>query len=95
MRVIEISEKKREKMSGLVEDALYAIGKVMSCLEDLDGEMGERGGRSRNMSGRDRYGNRHDRSRYEDYGDRDDWDDDWDDDEPMGERRRRSRRMRR
>lgn len=95
-RIIEITEKKREKMSNHVEDALYAMGKVMACLEELDGDMGEKTDRGRhNMVGRDRYGNRNDRSRYEDYGDKDDWDEDWDDDEPMGERRRRSRRMRR
>ena len=97
-RIIEITEKKREKMSGHVEDALYAMGKVMSCLEELDGDMGERrsrSGRSHDMGSRDRYGNRHDRSRYDDYGDKDDWDDDDMDDDTMGERRYRSRRMRR
>lgn len=95
MRVIEISEKKREKMSEHVEDALYAMGKVMSCLEELDDDMGERGGRGgrgRSMGSRDRYGNRNYRGRSEDYGNKDDWDEDYDD-EPMGERRM-SRRMR-
>lgn len=93
MRVIEISEKKREKMSEHVEDALYAMGKVMACLEELDGgEMGERNtshSRSQGMGNRDRFGNRI--GQREDYGNRNDWDEE-DDDESMGERRRRSRR---
>lgn len=65
MRIIEISEKKREKMTSLVEEALYAMGELMGCLEKMDGEMGQRSGRSgmgnrggSGMGSRDRYGNR-------------------------------------
>lgn len=96
--IIEISERKKEKMSGYAEQALRAMGKLMSCIEELDGEMGERsgggrGGRGGNYGGGsmgNRYGERYMGNRY---GERD-WedDDDWEDEEEMGERRRRSRR---
>lgn len=85
MYMIEISEHKMEKMSGYVEDALHAMGKVMSCLSEFDG-YGERGGRYGSRGG---YG-----SRYDSYGSRGSMgykDDEWDDDEPMGERRGRRR----
>lgn len=65
MRVIEISEKKREKMTSLVEDAFEALEALMYCFEEMDGEMGQRSGRSgmghrsgSGMGNRDRYGNR-------------------------------------
>lgn len=93
-RIIEISEKKRDKMTDHVEDALIAMGKVMQCLEELGGgEMGERNSYNnrQSMGNRDRYGNRTDRGNGESYGNREDWDEDMDD-EPMGERRRRNHR---
>lgn len=44
MGTIIISSKKKDKMSDLVEDMLYAGGKLMHCLEELsdESEMGER-----------------------------------------------------
>lgn len=102
--IIEISERKKEKMSGYAEQALRAMGKLMSCIEELDGEMGERSGSSRGgrggNSGGGNYGGGSMGNRYGErgmgnrYGERD-WedDDDWDDEEEeMAERRRRSRR---
>ena len=44
MRITEITDKKIEKMSSLVEDMLEAGGKLMLCLEKLSNEdmFGER-----------------------------------------------------
>lgn len=96
MTVIEISEKKYDKLSEHIEESLRHLGKAMSCIAEI-GEpygLGYRdeeqmmypdGRHSRSMMG-SRYGMRGDRMGY-----RDD-DDDWDEDEMMGERRRRSRR---
>lgn len=43
MKVIEISEKKLEKMSDLVEDMLLAGGELMHCLSKMEDEFyGER-----------------------------------------------------
>ena len=36
MRIIEITEKKREKMSRLAEEMLRAGGKLMQCIDDLE-----------------------------------------------------------
>ena len=95
MYMIEISEKKYEKLSGHIEESLRHLGKAMSCISEI-GEpygLGYRdedymehpdGRRSRMMDSH--YGGRGGRMGY-----RDD-DDDWDEDEMMGERRRRSRR---
>ena len=84
--IVEISEEKREKLSEHMEKILKHAGKAMQCLEELEEEMGHRGGGS---MGR-RYGDIGERDNNRGgYGNRDD--DDWDDDEPMGERRRRSR----
>lgn len=77
MKVVEITEKKLEKMSGLVEDMLLAGGELMHCLSKMEDEYyGDRrydddmrySERSRmNMRG-DMYGNRDD---YDDmYGER-------------------------
>lgn len=94
MTVIEISEKKYDKLSEHIEESLRHLGKAMSCIAEI-GEpygLGYRdeeqmmypdGRHSRSMMG-SRYGMRGG------YGRRDD--DDWDEDEMMGERRRRSRR---
>ena len=78
--LIEISEHKKEKLSEYIEDALHAMGKAMSCVEQLGHE--EFGERSRyGMHGGD-YGMRGTMG----YRHEDDWDDD-----DMGERRRRRR----
>jgi len=43
MKVIKISEDKKEKMSDYAEKMLKYGGKLMQCIEDLDeGSMGER-----------------------------------------------------
>ena len=83
MRVIEITEDKREKLSHNVEKALKYMGKVMQCVESLeDDDMGYRENDDYGYRGRmgERYpmGRRHER-------------DDWDEDDDMGERRRDSR----
>ena len=89
--IIEISEEKREKLSEHMEKILKHAGKAMQCIEELEEEMGHRGGGS---MGR-RYGDMGERDSSRGYGNRGGYgerdDDDWDDDEPMGERRRRSR----
>jgi hypothetical protein len=86
MRIIKITEHKKEKLSDYAEKALKNMGKLMQCIEDLDEEdddmgermedwedddMGERGGYGGNYGGGSRGG----------YGGG-----------SMGERRRRSRR---
>lgn len=79
MRIIEITESKKEKMSGLVEDMLMIGGKLMNCIEQLgeDSDMGERMRYRGGMGMRDggSYGNRNG------YGNR------YDDPDEMGERR--------
>lgn len=43
MRIIKITENKKEKLSDYAEKALKNMGKLMQCIEDLDDEdMGER-----------------------------------------------------
>ena len=45
MRIIKITEHKKEKLSDYAEKALKNMGKLMQCIEDLDEEdddMGER-----------------------------------------------------
>lgn len=91
MTYIEISESKKEKLSEHIEKALHEMGKAMACVEQFDGEYGQRGGYST------RYG-----SRYEDMGERGSYgyrsgsmgykDDEDDDDMMWGERRGRRRR---
>lgn len=88
-RVIEITEKKIDKLSSLVEDMLLAGGELMHCISKMEDEFyGER-------SGGGSYG---DRSRYGGMtGNRmnDDDDDDWREIRDMiGERRRMRNRRR-
>lgn len=43
MRIIKITEHKKDKLSDYAEKALKNMGKLMQCIEDLDDEdMGER-----------------------------------------------------
>ena len=101
MVMIEITEKKYEKLSDHIEESLRHLGKAMSCIAEI-GEpygLGYRDEESmRSHEGHpyrksSHYGMR---SRYDNYGDRymgyKDDEDEWDDDDMMGERRRRSRR---
>lgn len=92
MRVIEITEKKRDKMAEYAEKMLRYGGKLMQCLDALDeeSEMGHRD----DDSYRGRMGNRYPMGRRYggDMGEREDWDDD--DDYEMGERRGRNSRGR-
>lgn len=82
-KVIEITEKKINKLSSLVEDMLLAGGELMHCISKMEDEFyGERRSDGGSYYG-NRYGNRmpmHD-------------EDDWDESEEMrrmiGERRRR------
>lgn len=94
MRVIEITEKKRDKLSHNVEKALKYMGKVMQCVEELEDDDSDMGYRDDDAGYRGRMGNRQPMGRRmrDDMGERDDWDDDDDDD--MGERRRRNSRGR-
>lgn len=85
MKVIEITEGKRDKLSHNVEKALKYMGKVMQCVESLeedDEDMGYRENEDYGYRGRmsERYpmGRRRERE-------------DWDEDDDMGERRRDSR----
>lgn len=87
--MIEISESKVGKMSEYAEEALHAMGKVMSCLAELEeGSMGHRGGYGSRYGERGGQGGGSMGSRYGErggYGMRDD--EEWDDEEMMGERR--------
>lgn len=104
MTVIEITEKKYDKLSEHIEESLRHLGKAMSCISEIGEPYGlsyrddesmegyregySHEGRSYRKDMMDsRYGMR---SRYDNYGYRDD--EDWDMDDEMGERRRRSRR---
>lgn len=101
--MIEITDKKVEKLSEHIEEGLRSLGKAMQCVEQMmqDGGMGEREGSSGNRGGGygNRYGERESMggNRYGNrgYGERmgyrdDDEDDGWD----MQERRRRDSRGR-
>lgn len=103
MTVIEITEKKYDKLSEHIEESLRHLGKAMSFISEIgepyglgyrdEESMGYREGYSHGGSSYrkdmmdSRYGMR---SRYDNYGYRDD--DEWEMDDEMGERRRRSRR---
>ena len=94
--MIEISDSKVSKMSEYAEDALHAMGRLMSCISSLEnGGYGERSeGRYGNRYGGGDMGYRHDdeemrrgmRGRSMGYREMDD------DDEDFGERRGRRRR---
>jgi hypothetical protein len=94
--LVEISESKVSKMSEYAEDALHAMGRLMSCISSLEnGGYGERSeGRYGNRYGGGDIGYRHDdeemrmgmRGRSMGYREMDD------DDEDFGERRGRRRR---
>lgn len=89
-RVIEITEKKINKLSSLVEDMLLAGGELMHCISKMEDEFyGER----RSSGGGNYYGNRYgdmgsERHHDSDY-DRDDWDESDEMRRMIGERRRR------
>ena len=93
--MIEVSESKVSKMSEYAEDALHAMGRLMSCLSSLEGGYGERSeGRYGNRYGGGDIGYRHEdeemrmgmRGRSMGYRVMED------DDEDFGERRGRRRR---
>lgn len=94
--MIEITEKKVNKLSDHIEESLRHLGKAMQCvdewMEESDG-YGERGGSyGRSMMGnRGRYGMNY-RNDGGSMGYREDDDDEWERDEMMGERRGRRRR---
>jgi hypothetical protein len=95
MVMIEIEEKKVEKMSESIENALKYMGKAMQCIDEVMSEhdMGERymGERGNYGQGGSSYGGHSGGGSYGSrmvYGNR--WEDDDDDDE-MKERRRRRR----
>lgn len=94
--LIEITEKKVEKLSDHIEESLRHLGKAMQCVDEwMSGEMHERGGMNyRDNDGYGRYGNSggmNERYPYEgrhvNYREHDDW-------EEMNERRRRDSRGR-
>lgn len=95
MYMIEITEKKYDKLSEHIEESLRHLGKAMSCIAEIgepygmghrDGEYPYEGGRSRSMT-HGNYGGRYDRMNYREDDEREMWDED-----DMHERRRRSRR---
>lgn len=75
MRVIEITEKKRNKLAAYAEKMLHYGGKLMQCLDALD-EESEMGHRDDDSSYRKKMGNRRPEPRRKR---NDDWDDDYDD----------------
>jgi hypothetical protein len=102
MTVIEITEKKYDKLSEHIEESLRHLGKAMSCIAEIGEPYGLGYRDDESMGYREGYSHegrsyRKDmRSRYDNYGQRGDYgykeDDDWDEDEMMGERRGRRRR---
>lgn len=69
MKIIEITEKKAEKLSEHIEDALVAMGKAMHCIEEMrDSAYNERRSGYRE-SGEDMYGERRGNMRYREYED--------------------------
>lgn len=89
--IVEITEKKVEKLSEHIEQGLRHLGKAMSCVEEW---MSESGMSERSNGYGNRYGNR-----YEDMGSRGGYgnrggmnyrdEDEWEEEQMMGERRRR------
>lgn len=108
MTVIEITEKKYDKLSEHIEESLRHLGKAMSCISEIgepyglgyrdDESMGYREGYSHEGRSyrKDMMGSRYGmRSRYDNYGQRGDYgykDDDDWDDEEMMGERRGRRR---
>lgn len=99
MYMIQVEEKKMDKLSDHIEQSLKHMGKAMQCVEEWVEEsgMGERGGNyggRGDMGYRGGYGNRYGGgsmgSRYG-MGYKDE-EDEWEDEEMMGERRGRRRR---
>lgn len=81
-----ITKSKKDKMSDLVEEMLYAGGRLMTCLEELSEDDSE-------MGYRNNYGNRYG-SRYgmrTGYGMRNGYGNRYDDDDEMNERSYRRR----
>lgn len=73
--MIEITEKKVDKLSEHLEQGLRHLGKAMQCVDEWmqEGGMGERGGNYGNRGGQGggRYGNRYDEMEMrESYGNR-------------------------
>lgn len=91
--MIEVSESKVSKMSEYAEDALHAMGRLMSCISSLEnGGYGERSeGRYGNRYGGGDMGYRHDDDEMRMRG-RMGYREMDDDDEDFGERRGRRRR---
>ena len=75
MRVIEISEKKRNKLAAYAEKMLHYGGKLMQCLDALD-EESDMGHRDDDSGYRKKMGYRRPEPRRKR---NDDWDDDYDD----------------
>lgn len=103
--MIEITEKKVDKLSEHLEQGLRHLGKAMQCVDEWmqEGGIGERGGSMgyRGGQGGGRYGNRYDEMEMREYGNRGgygsrgsmgyrDEDEEWE----MQERRRRDSRGR-
>lgn len=94
--MIEITEKKAEKLSEHIEESLRHLGKAMQCIDEWmeDGGMNHRGGYGMRETSGGRYGNYG--SRYGmrggmNYRDEDDWEDEDEMNERRGRRRRDSR----
>lgn len=89
--IVEITEKKVEKLSEHIEQGLRHLGKAMQCVDEW---MSESGMGERSNGYGNRYGNR-----YEDMGSRGGYgnrggmnyrdEDEWEEEQMMGERRRR------
>lgn len=84
--LLEITEKKVEKLSEHIEQGLRHLGKAMSCVEEWMDEKGM--GERRGYGNRSNYGSRYGGGSMG-YRDDEDWEDE---DEMMGERRGGRRR---
>lgn len=90
-KVVEITEKKVDKMSSLVEDILLAGGELMHCITKMEDDFyGERRGGG-GYGNRSRYGGMTGNRMDDDY----DSDDDWREMRDMVGERRRMRNYRR
>lgn len=69
MKIIEITEKKADKLSAHIEDALYSLGEAMHCIEKMrEGAYNERRSGYREAD-EDMYGERRGNMRYREYED--------------------------